>query len=294
MNHFSKILAFILLFLGGGVLVATAQNYVPLAPLPGTAIDSSATTVNLSSYISGVIKLLIALGGGLAILFAVIGGVQYVAASINPSAKADALEKVQNAIIGLIIILSSYLLLNSINPKLVDFKLALPRVSPPVYVEPIVTGSVWGDDTSMRASLANTTIIADGTAIGVNKVNCSNINQQNCTSVFGLSAQSQSGLWDLTKNCVSQGIGKCQVIITGGTEWWLHKSHNDGTKVDISKGSDPVNKYIMKWPSSITSCGVSTDPHYQPPSGGIYVDEPDRDEAGNIISGGGRHWHICY
>lgn len=104
-----------------------AQSYTPLAPLPGT-VDANTGQTNISMYLSGAIKLLIALGAALAILFAIIGGTQYVAAGISPDAKSGAKERIWGALIGLVIILTSYLLLNSINPKLVQFSFMLPPV----------------------------------------------------------------------------------------------------------------------------------------------------------------------
>ena len=150
MKYLPTLTASLTLFLGVGLFVAHAQGYVPLAPLPGTTITdaSGVQRTDIATYVSGMIKLFIAVGASLAILFAIIGGTQYVAASINPVAKQGALEKVQNALIGLAIILSSYLVLNSIDPKLVEFNLSLapvtstrlePTVSP--YVEQMSASS---------------------------------------------------------------------------------------------------------------------------------------------------------
>ncbi len=132
-NFLPQIASFLTLF-AFGALSAHAQvdaGYTPLAPLPGTTIQGGdgAGTTNISTYVAGMIKLLVALGAALAVLFAIIGGTQYVAASINPAAKAGALERIQNSLVGLAIILSSYLVLNSINPDLVNFKLELPPVT---------------------------------------------------------------------------------------------------------------------------------------------------------------------
>ena len=143
------VVSFFLLF-SVGVLSAYAQveaNYTPLAPLPGTTIQSGdgAGTTNISTYVAGMIKLLVALGAALAVLFAIIGGTQYVAASINPAAKAGALERIQNSLVGLAIILSSYLVLNSINPDLVNFKLELPPVTVRHEVNVTAGGSTIDD-----------------------------------------------------------------------------------------------------------------------------------------------------
>lgn len=131
MKKYTPTILAALVILLGATTVAYAQNYVPLAPLPGTVTGAEgAETTNMALYISGAIKLAIALGAGLAFLFAIIGGTKYVASSINVSAKSDALEQLQRALIGLAIILSSYLVLNSIDPKLVAFDLTLKQVTP--------------------------------------------------------------------------------------------------------------------------------------------------------------------
>ena len=125
---------------------ALAQSYTPLAPLPigdGGAVSSSYT---INSYLSGMLKLIIALGGALSILMAIVGGTQYVASGVSPDAKNGARERIQNALTGLALILTSYLILNSINPQLVKFNFMLPPVgvAPGAVVDPTTSGSVAG------------------------------------------------------------------------------------------------------------------------------------------------------
>ncbi len=145
MKYLPSILAVTLFTLFMGPLVASAQGYVPLVSLPG--IELVGGKVVLESYLQGMIKLVIALAGALAILMLVIAGTKYVAASINPNAKKDAVGDIQNALIGLALVLSSYLLLNTINPELVNFKLILPpisgiKVAPGVTVAPPVPACI--------------------------------------------------------------------------------------------------------------------------------------------------------
>lgn len=297
MKLFLKILAIAVISLGVGVFVAYAQSYTPIAPLPGTFTGAEGSeTTNMALYLSGLIKLLIALGAALAVLFAIIGGTQYVAASINPSAKADALGKVQNALIGLAIILTSYLLLNSINPNLVhvDFKLPVISTRPPASdgVAPIpISTATFREEAATRAVLANNSKII------INKSACTSVGQENCTSVQNLNGRAISGLRALDEKTCSRrnALGgrsyDCNVIVTGGTEYWLHRTHGDGTvetstKVDLRKGDTNgiVDNYVKR--NGVipeTPCGLRNAPKYQPdgPTGGTYVDEGD-------------HWHVCY
>lgn len=58
----------------------------------------------------------------LALLMIVIGGYQYMTAAGNADQSKGGLEKIWGAIIGLALLFGAYLLLNTINPDLVDFK----------------------------------------------------------------------------------------------------------------------------------------------------------------------------
>lgn len=128
MKNIAPVLAGAVLAILAGALIAHAQDYTPLAPLPGT-LTPGKTTTDMGTYLSGAITLLIAVSGALAVLMIIIGGTQYVASGIAPQAKNDAKDRIWNAIIGLVLVLVSYLILNSINPNLVKFKLDLPPVT---------------------------------------------------------------------------------------------------------------------------------------------------------------------
>lgn len=122
------ILASIITTFGASVLIAHAQGYAPLADI---GIDTKSVTDSsklLPTYLSGALKLIIALGGALSILMAIIAGTKYVAAGISPDAKKNAKSDITNALIGLALILSSYLILNTINPNLVALNFSLPNV----------------------------------------------------------------------------------------------------------------------------------------------------------------------
>lgn len=126
-KNISKILSLVLVVFLGGVLVTHA--YVPLAPLP---IGEGGTTpkeyASMGTYLAGMMKLIIALGGVIAIVMAIYGGIARIASGISPSAKADANKRIENALVGLALVLTSYLILNSINPNLVNINFNLPKL----------------------------------------------------------------------------------------------------------------------------------------------------------------------
>jgi len=267
---------------------AFAQSYTPLAPLPGTYTgDVGSETTNLSLYLSGAIKLIIALGAGLSILVAIIGGTQYVAAGISPDAKSGAKERILNAFIGLALVLTSYLILKSINPSLVSFNFMLPPVgTSPMVPTTATTGQVaWPSDASERAQLANA-------GIGVNRpTSCTYIGEPSCTSLAGLGPEAINGLLSLKNFC-----SDCVITITAGTEYWLHGNKNTeissnptrhkpgGNAVDLSLNNSTLNEKIVDLGTPISS-GCSTGALYEI-GNAIYVNE--------VIPGNPPHWHVCY
>jgi hypothetical protein len=135
----------LLLVIGTFVLpsIALAENekYTLLVPLP--CIPTSASTdqngkvipgttcnesypksISFENYVQYVFNLVIAVGAALAVLVIVWGGFQYMT-SEAPGAKSDGLSKIQNAIYGLLLILCSYIILRTIDPRLVEIPVGL-------------------------------------------------------------------------------------------------------------------------------------------------------------------------
>lgn len=293
-KNVAPILAGLITTLVAGVLVAHGAeiNYAPLAPLPIGDAGAISTAYTLSSYLSGMIKLLIALGAATAILFAIIGGTQYVAAGIAPSAKTDAKNRIVNAFIGLTIMLTSYLLLNSINPDLVNFNLDMKSV---VTTTAKSLGEInqWPDDTVIREELRNAGIVTNRDS-EPGHGNCKKIGDTLCTSVSGLPRQAIDGLIAIKYAC-SGLFTLCDVTINGGTEMG-HQTHGVGIpNVDLRPNTELDNFIKSKARSQdpITKgapCGVSTAPHYyllNVPYTGVYVLEPPK-------NGQPEHWHVCF
>lgn len=100
--------------------------YTLLAPIdtffPGGTIDIAGG--GLSGYLNGLYKAGIAIATGLALLMIVLGGLQYVSSdAIN--GKSEGRSRINNAVIGLLLALGSYILLQQINPNLLRSDLAL-------------------------------------------------------------------------------------------------------------------------------------------------------------------------
>lgn len=278
-----KIFALITLILTG-TLIASAQGYVPLESIPG--VTQAGTSVNMSDYLSGLIKFLIAFSSAFAVLMLIVGGTEYVAAGALPSAKSEAKKRMIGAITGLIIVLVSYLILNSINPKLVQFNLMLPpvgtlpsQVTPgaTATTTPIVKGGNWPDDAATRSIFNGAGIPVLGTSSGSRP--CTTVGQTGCTSVYNLPSAAVNGVIALKNAC------GCGVTVTGGTEYWLHRSHGSATSfapiVDLDD-NPALDNYIRNTGARADNrnCGPVSAPKYTL-KGAVYADE-------------GNHWHVCY
>lgn len=98
---------------------AGAVSAVTTVTLPGV---NAGTSPGVSSYLSSIYTLGVGLAGVLAVLMIVIGGIQYIGSGMSPSAKEDAKGRITNAILGLLLALASWLILNTINPNLVSLR----------------------------------------------------------------------------------------------------------------------------------------------------------------------------
>ncbi|KKQ35640.1 MAG: Curculin domain protein (Mannose-binding) lectin [Candidatus Nomurabacteria bacterium GW2011_GWB1_37_5] len=105
-------------------------SYTPLAPLPGLEgpIDTGAGTEGLAKYLSVIFTLMIGIAGILSVIMLIIGGIQYMLTDI-PFNKQQAEDRIKAAIGGLILALGAYVILSTINPKLLNLGLDIPTAS---------------------------------------------------------------------------------------------------------------------------------------------------------------------
>jgi hypothetical protein len=114
-------------------LTYVPNSYTPLAPLPDVTSDnlSFATSVNFATYVKYLFNLLIALGAVAAVFMITWGGFEYMT-SDAVNGKKDGITKVTNAIYGLLMILSSWLILRTIDPRFVNIS---PTLVEPLHVK---------------------------------------------------------------------------------------------------------------------------------------------------------------
>lgn len=112
-------------------------KFTPEIPIPGL-FDQTVTidSTTIAQYIRVIFIFFIWVVGIVATVMVVYGGIKWVAAAGNPSRINDARDVINSAIIGVIIALSSVVLLNIINPGLTAFKgISLSYVSKLLFEE---------------------------------------------------------------------------------------------------------------------------------------------------------------
>jgi len=103
----------------------TDPNYNLLAPLPNgnetmsTFDPTGAGGGALGGYLNLMIKLFIGICAVLAVIMIVMGGIEYMTTELISSKEAGK-ERIRNAILGLLLALSAWMLLNQINPNILN------------------------------------------------------------------------------------------------------------------------------------------------------------------------------
>lgn len=264
-----------------GTTISVTSQYELLAPLPeiGGMVDIDK---GLGDYLNALFRFIIGLAGVLAVVMIVFGGIQYMMTDVVFD-KEDAKKKITGAIWGLILALGSFVILNTINPDLLNLNIGIKPVQLSVLsdeelfslVEDVIKdvpqtaidgkfctrtaggpydqGANWTEVTPQPSESANrqklTSKVGDGgynTGVetsGGGTTTCVAVGQSNCTSVRGLNLSYISKL--------RQGCPNCDLVITGGTECWLHGGTNqltshrpDSPTIDL-RVTDSLNKYIL-------------------------------------------------
>lgn len=125
-------------------LAASVMPYDLLAPIAGTTQISS-----LKDYLNLIFRAAIGITGVLAVIMIVICGIRLMGTP-SVSGKSEAKQCIWNAIFGIVIVLGSWLLLNTINPQLLqndvtvaDITAAPTAGAPGVIIEPQPTTPGW-------------------------------------------------------------------------------------------------------------------------------------------------------
>ncbi len=271
-------------------------QYQALEEIPGITQKTAqgSTTINIVEYLPNLVKLAIGLAAALAVIYLIIGGFQYISTDAIYG-KKEGKERINNALLGLFLAISSVVILNTISPKLLNINLSVKPVTPTTTESVLTagpsTGVLWPSDSIDRANFTSLS-----NKIAFNRINnCAKIGDVACTSVYNINQVVIDNIGQLARTC------NCQVIITGGTEYWLHGNRsteidkNDtkhkpgGRVIDLSLTPELGNFLKTNGTNAETSrpnpvCAPGAERYLY--GGGLFVNEQ--------ISGNPPHWHVCY
>lgn len=122
---------FLLLGFASHVVAQTSSGFVPLAPIPGLTQGATADSAGLATFFNNLYKYLIGLAAALAVIMIIWGGLE-ISTQDSISKQGAGREKITQAILGLILVLSPVLVFSIINPSILNLSLNL---------EPLKTGT---------------------------------------------------------------------------------------------------------------------------------------------------------
>lgn len=191
---------------------------VPISvSIPGSYINSTSTSPG--GYIANFYQFALLIGGVLALAVVVYGGILYMMTVGNPSGQSEAKEWLMAALWGILLLGGAYLVLNTINPQLVNLNLpslgATGQTSNQASVAPSSGGTGGGSAGTCKAPTAGPCSVSalESTCLGNDAAMFSGI----CGHESGGAASVKSG----TDYCVgpngekeSVSVGLFQVNLT--------------------------------------------------------------------------------
>lgn len=124
------IIASVILFFGIIPTVFAAENFVPLAPIPGLTQGVVADSTGLATFFNNLYKYLIGLAAILAVIQIIWAGLGI--AYTHKDAVSEIMNdkgKIKNALLGLVLVLSPVLVFSIINPNILNLSLNLPAIN---------------------------------------------------------------------------------------------------------------------------------------------------------------------
>jgi len=128
---FGVIVCLSLGLIGIGTLHAQSNTnqetpYVPLEPLPGLTVTRDGTeTIDIVQYLPNLIKLAIGIASALCVIYIILGGFEYIASDVVFK-KEEGRKRIQNALLGLLLAIGSWVILNTISPNITNVSLNIP------------------------------------------------------------------------------------------------------------------------------------------------------------------------
>lgn len=104
------------------LLAFADDTFIPLTSLPGLA-STSASAISLPSFINNLYRIAIGVAAFFAVVEIIWAGYLFMSSSDSISKVTKAREKIMNAVIGLVLVLSPYVVFSVINPSILNISL---------------------------------------------------------------------------------------------------------------------------------------------------------------------------
>ena len=188
----------------------------------------------IGRYLNIMLRIFIGICAVAAVMMIVVGGLEYMTMDLV-SSKEHARSRINGAILGLLLALGSWAILNQINPDLLktDFsnlKKATAEIDLEADVPQTPINGKYPNGTPHGAPWPGTPVSVAGVNVSP-PGDCQTVGQPHCTSTKGLNTTY------LDK--IKAGCPTCQLTVTGGTEFWLHGGKSGNTS--HGKGSPTVD-----------------------------------------------------
>ena len=252
------------------------QVPIPDVSLPGEFLKFSEMTCTgegknktcsipwIAEYIAAVYKYAIGIVGILATVVMMVGGIIWLTAGGNATRVGEAKSWITASLTGLVIALSSYMILYQINPDLIKFKPIKVTVVKKEEAPPAAAGTLNSQDARNKLDKF--------------------IQVQNIATLQGIREQTINELNSLLGECNSGlNFGCGSIMVTSGTTGSHEEgefSHANGWKADIALSPESIKKYITnseKNKGTYTYRGTRSDgaQMYQNSRGACYAMESD-------------------
>jgi hypothetical protein len=274
------------------------DRYDLLAPIEQAGLDYISYDPNneekfVGTYLNKLFLLGIGLISAIAVIMLIVAGIQYMGEE-SIFGKGKKKDQMTNALLGLLIALGSYALLNTISPDLIGNKgLKIRRVSAtldervhgdtahqPIMKDGIAyycqdgkykEGSVWGDEDRKDENDIKAKLEAKNIHVKENYP-CTHVDpKKKCTSLYDLDT---TGVMGLRSKCPN-----CEITITGGTECWLHSQdslHRPGSGIVDLRITTTLANYI------------ETDSETRPDELGTVF----KKDGSEFLKENGTHYHV--
>jgi len=241
-------------------LLSLAQEYIPLAPLPDLSTGQNIKG-DLGSYAAGIFRLGIGIAGVLAVIMIVVAGIEYMATE-SITNKGDAKDRLQNAILGLLLALASWLILNTLSPTFTTFSLNIQsptgQVIPPVGGgQPQPAGYILTYGTSgYRLTLQEAYFRIEFTTKDGEKLATDFSQAEALKECQGTARNVKNNGGTVTLNCQRR-------VLPGPPKAETFKSYNDCAK-RATLFDSPASQFIVGDRCESSAVGnITTDPPYQ-------------------------------